>query len=157
MRYDVHIGSYLQVTALVYCSSWSTVQLMSLRMIICWLSLLPELIEPRSVRNVDGKLCRNLVPVRPGACPSLRSGNGPISMALCDFECLLRCAEALMAVEREALLDLLLHPIFDNTFPAREAWPVLSSEIVVPVMLSPRRNGRILGIVAEVMDQYSSS
>lgn len=78
-------------------------------------------------------------------------------MALCDFECLLRCAEALMAVEREVLLDLLLHPIFDNTFPAREAWPVLSSEIVVPVMLSPPRNGRILGIVAEVMDQYSSS
>jgi len=78
MRYDVHTGGYLQVTTLIYRSSWSTVQLKSLRMIICWLLLLPELIEPRSVQNVDGKLCRNLNPVRPGTCPSLRSGNGPL-------------------------------------------------------------------------------
>lgn len=87
MRYDVHPGGCLHYTALVYCSSWSTIQLMSLRMIICWLSLLPELIEPLSAWNVDGRLCRNLDPVRPGACSSLRSGNGSISMAPCGSEC----------------------------------------------------------------------
>lgn len=121
MRYDVvHTGGYCQDTALVYCSSWSTVQVMSLRMIICWLSLLPELIDPRSVRNVDGRLCRNLDPARPDACPSLRSGKGSISMALCDFECSLRCTEALMPFKREALLGLLLDLIFDNSYSARE-------------------------------------
>lgn len=111
MHYDVHTGIYyLQNTALVYCSSWSTVQLMSLRIIICWLSLLPELIEPRSVRNVDGRLCRSLDPVRLGACPfaSLRSGNASISMAFCDCEPWLHFPEALVTVKCESLLDLLL-------------------------------------------------
>jgi hypothetical protein len=90
-------------------------------MIICWLSLLPELIEPRSVGNVDGRLCRSLDPVRLGACTSLRSGNGPISMALCDCECWLRFPESFVAVKRVNLLDLLLDRILDNSYPVREA------------------------------------
>lgn len=74
-------------------------------------------------------------------------------MALCKFEYSLRSADALVPVKRETLLDLLLDLIFDSSCPAREAGPVLSSKIVASVVLSPRRNGRILGIVAEIMDQ----
>jgi len=156
MHYDVNTGSTASgtpSTAFVYCSSRFTIQLTSFRMIICWLSLLPELIEPRSVRKAGGRLCRNLDPARLGACTSLRSGNGSISMAFCDCDRWLRCPEAFLAVKREILLDLLLDLVLDEPYPSREVWPVLSSKIVVSVVLSPRRNGRILGIVAEMIDQ----
>lgn len=117
MHYDVHTGiCYMRNTAFVYCSSRPTVQVMSLRIIICWLSLLPELIEPRSVRNLDGRLCRSLVPVRLGACSfvSLSSGNASISMAFCECEPWLRFPEALVTVKRESLLDLLLDLTLDT-------------------------------------------
>lgn len=151
MRYDVHPGSCLHYTALVYCSSWSTFQLMSLRMIICWLSLLLEMIEPLSARNVDARLCRNLDPVRPGAYYSLRLGYGSISMAPCNSECWLRCAEALMtSIERRCWTCSL---VWSRTI---RALPVLSSIIMLSVVLGPRRNGRILGTVAEIIFHKSS-
>lgn len=42
-------------------------------------------------------------------------------MALCHSECWLRCAEALMAVVREALLDLLLDLVLDDSQFAHKA------------------------------------
>ena len=136
-----------------YFSSRSTVQVKSLRIIISWLSLLPEVRKTRSVRDVDGICCRNLDPVRLGACTFLRSGIESISMALCDCERWLRLPEVFVAVKRDTLLDLVLDRILDNSYSAREPCPVESSNSVVSVVLSPRRNGRILGTVADTMDQ----
>lgn len=62
-------------------------------------------------------------------------------MVLCDCEHWLRCPEAFLAVKRKILLDVLLCLALDELQHVREALPVLSLNIVVSVVLCPRRNG----------------
>jgi len=47
--------------------------------------------------------------------------------------------------------------ILDSSYSARTAGSVLASKIAVSVVLRPRRNGRILGMVADMIDQYNSA
>lgn len=84
-------------------------------MIICWLSLLPELIEPSLYGTwtadcvaawIQFDLAHRLSSIR--------------AMAFCDCERWIRLTQAFVVVNRDTLLDLLRDLILDNSYSALE-------------------------------------